>query len=435
MIPSRRGLALLSACGLVVLAGLVVPWLAWVGLGLDAVVLILMLIDAMRARRTDLPTSRAVPQTVHQDEPAEGTRVIENPGSRAVHVRLREVLGPALSDEILDIMLEIAPRSRALVPLPLTPRHRGPATVPPGAIRVAGPWGLAWAERLAGEEQAVRVLPTARLAGEQGMAIERSLRGAPGLHARQRRGHSSELYALREYQPGDPMGRIHWRASARRGRPVTRETIWEQHQQIVVLVDAGRPMAARADHRTKLDHAVAAALAMLRVAVAQRDTANVVLYSRDLRRVVRVDRRTRSFRPAFEALHAELADLQEPDLGPAVSWCAAHLPRRSLVLVITSVLDAQGADRLAAGLAGLALRHVPVLVNLEDPGLVAHARGTPETAEQAAAKVAALAMQDRLDSLATRLRGRGVEVIDLPADRLAIGMIEAYFRHKARRAS
>ena len=350
-------------------------------------------------------------------------------------MRLREALGPALSDEGFDAALSLAPRSEARIPLPLAPRHRGPAAVPPGALRVAGPWGLAWAERRLGETDTVRVLPTARLAGEQGLAIERALRGAPGLHARQRRGQSSELYALREYLPGDPMGRIHWRASARRGRPVTRETIWEQHQQVVVLVDAGRPMAARADHRTKLDHAIAAALALLRVAVAQRDTATVVLHSRDLRRIVRVDRRTRSFRPAFEALHAEHADLQEPDLAPAVTWCATHLPRRSLVLVITSVLDAQGADRLAAGLGGLALRHVPVLVNLEDPGLVSHARGTPETPEQAAAKVAALAMQDRLDGLAARLRGQGVEVVGLPADRLALGMIEAYFRHKARRAS
>lgn len=435
MIPSRRGLALLGACGLVVLAGLVVPWLAWVGLGLDALVLLLMVVDALRARATVLPTTRSLPESVHQDEPAEGSRTLDNPSDRPVQARLREVLGPALSDTTLDVDLTVAPRSRATVPLPLTPRHRGPATAPPGALRIAGPWGLAWAERVVGEPTDVRILPTARLRGEQGIAIERALRGAPGLHARQRRGHSSELYALREYLPGDPMGRIHWRASARRGRPVTRETIWEQHQQIVVLVDAGRPMAARADHRTKLDHAVAAALALLRVAVAQRDTANVVLYSRDLRRVVRVDRRTRSFRPAFEALHAELADLQEPDLLPAVAWCAKHLPRRSLVLVITSVLDAQGADRLATGLAGLALRHVPVLVNLEDPGLVAHARGEPETPEGAAAKVAAMAMQDRLDGMAARLRGRGVEVVGLPADRLALGMIEAYFRHKARRAS
>ena len=96
------------------------------------------------------------------------------------------------------------------------------------------------------------------------------------------------------------------------------------------------------------------------------------------------------------------------------------------MLVITSVLDAPGADRLAAGMAGLALRHVPVLVNLEDPGLVAHARSRPDSPEGAAAKVAAMAMQDRLDALATRLRGRGVEVLTSPADRLALGLVEAY---------
>jgi uncharacterized protein (DUF58 family) len=434
VIPSRRAVALLAACGLVVLSGLVVPWLTWVGLGLDALVLVLVLVDALRARSTALDVTRSVPPTLHQDEDAEGSLDLSNPSGRRVHVRVREVLTPDVADAPLEFEQWLGPRSRTTLTLPLTPRRRGPTVLPPVAIRVTGPFGLGVAERRALAPFELRILPTARLAGEQGLLIERALTGSAGVHARQRRGHSTELYALREYQSGDAINRIHWRASARRGKPVTRETIWEQHQHVVVLLDAGRPMAARADHRSKLDHAIAAALALLRIAVRQNDAASLVLYSRELRRIVRVDKRTRSFRPAFEALHAEDADLQEPDLLPAVAWCAHHLPRRSLVLVVTSVLDAQGADRLVRGLGGLAKRHRPVLVNLSDPGLVATARCIPETVAEAAAKTSALTMLARLKGLATTLRGRGVEVVEVPADRLAMGLIEAYFRHKQRKA-
>lgn len=427
-------MALLAACGLVVLSGLVVPWLTWVGLGLDLLVLVLVAVDAARARSTALDVARVVPPTLHQDEPVDGTLTLGNPHDRRVSVRIRDVLTPDVADAPLEFDLTLDPRARTTLTLPLTPRRRGPTVLPPVAVRVTGPFGLGVAERAAGESTEVRILPTARLDGEQGLFIERALTGSAGVHARQRRGHSTELYALREYQSGDPLNRIHWRASARRGKPVTRETIWEQHQHVVVLLDAGRPMAARADHRSKLDHAIAAALALLRVAVRQNDAATLVLYSRELRRVVRVDKRTRSFRPAFEALHAEHADLQEPDLVPAVAWCARNLPRRSLVLVVTSVLDAQGADRLVRGLGGLAKRHRPVLVNLSDPGLVGIAKSIPDDLAGAAAKTSALTMLGRLKGLATTLRGRGVEVVEVPADRLAMGMIEAYFRHKQRRA-
>jgi len=76
-----------------------------------------------------------------------------------------------------------------------------------------------------------------------------------------------------------------------------------------------------------------------------------------------------------------------------------------------------------------------VLVNLEDPGLVAHARSVPTDLPATASKISGLAMVGRLKTLAVRLRAAGVEVVDVPADRLAMGMIEAYFRHKARAGS
>ena len=73
-----------------------------------------------------------------------------------------------------------------------------------------------------------------------------------------------------------------------------------------------------------------------------------------------------------------------------------------------------------------------MLVNLEDPGLIAHARSVPTDLPGAASKISALAMVGRLRALHVRLRAVGVEVVDVPADRLAMGMIESYFRHKAR---
>jgi hypothetical protein len=44
------------------------------------------------------------------------------------------------------------------------------------------------------------------------------------------RGAGSETYALREYLKGDPPTKIHWKATARHGRLVTREETWGQAQ-------------------------------------------------------------------------------------------------------------------------------------------------------------------------------------------------------------
>ena len=48
---------------------------------------------------------------------------------------------------------------------------------------------------------------------------------------------------------------------------------------------------------------MAAVIGLLRAVVAQKDEATVLLFSKEVRATVRIDRRTRSFRQVFEAIH------------------------------------------------------------------------------------------------------------------------------------
>lgn len=415
-----------------VVSGLITPALGWVGLGLDVLIVGLILFDARRAGTQDLRLERVLPASIHQHEPAAMEVRVSNPSDRPLELRIRDVLHPDLGPEPLRHHLRLAPRTTALLATELRPLKRGATALLPATARVLGPWQLGWHQRDVLPVRPVRVLPQAHLEGEAGLFVKQALRRRSGTNPREQRGVSTELYALREYQSGDAMNQIHWRASARRGRPVTRETVWEQHQQLAILLDCGRPMGVRAFDRTKLDHALAAVLALLRVVVKQNDGATLVMFSREIRRVVKVDRRTRGFAPIFEEVHADQADAHEPDYAAAAAWCARRLPRRSLVITITSLLDPLGAERLSGAMVGLARRHRPLVLNLEDPALVTHARANPSNTAEAASKISALAMVSQLAGLTSRMRGSGVDVLDLPADRLAIGLVQKYLDHKAR---
>jgi len=275
------------------------------------------------------------------------------------------------------------------------------------------------------------VLPKAHLEGPAGIVLRRAIQRRLGTNPLFARGISTELYALREYLPGDDYRRIHWKESARLNRPVTRENIWEQHQHLLILVDCGRPMASLAGRYGKLDHALAAVLALMRVVVSQQDSASLILFSNRLRRVVRVDRRTRSFASVFEQVYQEQADLEESDYAAVAAWCTRRVPRRSLAIVCTSILDLVGAETLGSALQTLARRHRPLLVNLEDPGLVEHAEAIPEDVLGAYAKTSALRLAAENLALGARLEARGIDVLDVPASRLAIGVIQRYIEHKS----
>lgn len=433
MIPSRFALVLLGVFGLLFVFALIDVRFAWAGLAADVGLLALVVVDGWRARSTRLRAERSVSRPLHQGEAARVAWRLENAEARGVQLKLRDALAPELVAEPHDADLELAAGTSLEHGVTIHPRVRGDATLDRLALRVLGPLGLAWADRELLERETVRVLPRAHLEGDAGLLVEQALRRQLGAHPIARRGISTELYGVREYLPGDEYRSIHWKASARLHRPVTRETTWERHQHLVVMVDCGRPMASRAGAYSKLDHTLTAVLALLRVAVAQRDSALLVLFSQEVRKVIAVDQRTRSFAPIFEAVFDEQPDLAEPDYAAIAAWCARRVPRRSLALVCTSVLDLLAADVLGTALKGLAARHRPLLVNLQDPVLVDTARSVPETVPESYAKAAAMGMMAANAELETRLRASGIDTISQPASQLAVGVIRAYLDAKARR--
>ena len=70
-------------------------------------------------------------------------------------------------------------------------------------------------------------------------------RGELGAHAHRQAGQGRDFEKLREYVPGDSYDEIHWKASAKRGHPVTKVFQIERTQEVYVIVDASRLERAR----------------------------------------------------------------------------------------------------------------------------------------------------------------------------------------------
>ncbi|MDH3285169.1 MAG: DUF58 domain-containing protein, partial [Acidobacteriota bacterium] len=366
MILSTRAFALLGFTSVLVVLGFARPSIGWIGLGLDGAILALALVDARLARSSAPSVTRELPATVHQGEPVDVTLTLVNRPGRPCRLRLRETLAPELTDDTLDFEMSLPPSSKSRQTYRVVPHWRGDASLARPALRVLGPLSLGWASLPArpepGSVDRTRVFPRIRFEGRTSLVLRQAQERRVGANPLSSRGISTELYALREYLPGDEYRKIHWKQSARRRRPIVRETTWEQHQHLVVMLDCGRPMASLAGELSKLDHALAAALALMRVAVAQQDSVTLVMFSKEIVKIVRADRRTRSFHGLFQQVYKQPADLDEPDYASVAAWCSRRFPRRSLALVCTSVLDLVGANLLGDALAGLARRHRPLLV-------------------------------------------------------------------------
>lgn len=139
-----------------------------------------------------------------------------------------------------------------------TPR-RGVFDVGPLRVSVTDPFGLARIDRAAGLPRELVVTPRVTPL-EPAAGVVASVDGA--VHALQRRTHpnSDELIA-REYRYGDPLRRVHWAATARRGELMVREEEQRGDPEVRILLDTalgGRtthPSASARDAASTLDPA------------------------------------------------------------------------------------------------------------------------------------------------------------------------------------
>lgn len=423
---AARGFLLLGLVTLLFIGALLAPPLAGVAVALDLVVLGAAALDWQRARRLPLAATRRLPPLLVQGVPAAFEVEVVAGGRRAALLQLREGLHPAVAVAPLRRRLEVSAEAPRGWRYEVTPRRRGEHEIGPLTARVAGPWGLAWAQRDLLPGQLVRVYPQVRWEGRVGLLLAAAQRQRLGQLFTPLQGAGSEPYALRAYLPGDPLGKVHWKATARHGRLVSREDTWERSGRLLILLDCARTMTGVEGARTKLDYALAAALALARVAAARGDQVSLFAFSDRLDRSVRVRAGGRAIRQAYAALYDLQARLTEPAYDLAVEAALHAEGRRATVVLLTSVVDLAAAELLRESLLRLAGRHRPLLVNLEDPEVHRLATAAPAAPEEAFAQVAALEIALANRRLATHLRRGGIRVVASSAEQLALRTLESY---------
>jgi uncharacterized protein (DUF58 family) len=428
-----RGFQILTLITLLFIGALLVPSLAILATLLDALLLAAAWLDWRRSRRLSIDAVRRLPPLLVQGATVAAEVEILLGGEGSHGVLLREGLHAALASAPLRQRLEIVAGRPLVWRYELTPRRRGEHALGPLTARVLGPWRLAWSQRDLLFGESVRVYPQVRWEGRVGQLLNAAQRQRLGQMFTPLQGAGSEPYALRAYLPGDPLGKVHWKATARHGRLVSREDTWERSGRLVILLDCARTMAGVDGDRSKLDFALAAVLALARVAAARGDQVSLVAFSDRIVRTLRVRSGSRAMNVAYATLFDLEARLTEPAYDLAVEAACRLEARRATVVLLSSVADLAAAELLRESLLRLAARHKPLLINLEDPDLRRLAAVAPSSPAEAFAQVAALEVVLANRRLATHLRRGGIRVITSPADQLALRTLEAYLSlHRGR---
>lgn len=334
----------------------------------------LVLYDALVARGRLIGVRVVLPAIVRLQKDRPGTIEvrIQNDAQDARTLRL----GLAFPREIAadgDDRTTLLPANASFSRLewPVTPTRRGQYFLDRVYLEAVSPLGF-WAARTSQASRSeLRVYPNL-FDERKNVAAIFLKRGQLGTNTQRAVGQGREFEKLRMYVPGDSINEIHWKASAKRGHPVTKVFQVERTQEVYVIVDASR-LSARAlatdgTETTVLERYVTAALILGLAAEQQGDQFGLITFSDRVLSFVRAKSGQAHYDACRDRLYALQPQSVTPDFEELCSFIRLKLRKRALLIFLTALDDPMLAESFVKASELVSRQHLLIVDMLQPPG-------------------------------------------------------------------
>ncbi|EEF60990.1 DUF58 domain-containing protein [Pedosphaera parvula] len=320
-------------------------------------------------------------------------------------------------------------------------------------ISPLGFWGI---RRQLPTPSEIRVYPNL-LTERKSLAALFMNRGAIGIHAQRQIGKGRDFEKLREYIPGDGYDEIHWKATAKRGRPVTKIFQVERTQEIYVIIDSSRlssrlqPSARTlisasgvvpanmttgetlVGETSMLERFVTAALVLGLAAEKQGDLFGLLTFSDKVGTFLRARNGNAHYNACRDALYTLQPQSVTPDFDELSSFIRLRLRRRALLVFLTALDDPLLAQSFVRNMDLICRQHL-ILVNMIQPPGVASLFSRPNvtSTDDIYQQLGGHLLWNNLRELEKVLKRRGVRFSLLENERMSSQLVSQYLGVKQR---
>ncbi len=432
VVPEKRLVWLAFAATIVATVSAYVPSLTAVMWGLDAVLVLAVLVDVGFALGTRVQAEREVAEILSVGRPNVVTLTLRNTSRRVL-------TGTVMDDPVADATVTglpatftIAPGQGVIVKYELTPTRRGPRDFGAVTVRYASMLGLVSRQETSPLPARSSVYPDVHAARELEM-LRRKGRDDARMGSLRVRGGDTEFERLRPYQLGDEVRHVDWRASARRDDLTVRQFQAESNQNVVFAIDIGRGMRGESAGITSVDRALNAALLAADVALRGGDKAGFMAFDDLPRTFLKPSGGRAGGRKLTRTVYDLEAGLTATDYRAAMTFLRAKMRARSLLIVFTNLLEPRSAKELAASLKGLLPHHLPLCVPMCDEEIEHLALDPVRTEKDVFVRAAAAEALTWREGILRDLRHAGVLVLDARPEDVTPALVKRYLEVKARR--
>lgn len=262
-------------------------------------------------------------------------------------------------------------------------------------------------------------------------------RGNHGVFAQRQVGQGREFEKLRDYVTGDSVDDVHWKASARRGYPVTKVFQVERTQEVYVILDCSRLTGRILDSASGasgpvLERFVSGAMLLGLAAQQQGDQFGLITFSDKVHGFIRAKSGQAHYDVCRDQIYALQPEPVTPDFEELFTMIRLKLRKRALLIFLTSLEDPMIAESFAKGLPLISGQHL-VLVNMLNP-VTAHPLFSQPLSgvDDIYSRLGGHLQWHQLAELQKVFQRRGVRLSLLDGERLAAELIAQHLHVKAR---
>lgn len=351
---------------------------------------------------------------------------LRNPDSRARLLRVALALPAEFTSpyDELDVSLPEGTEWSRL-PWPCRPSRRGKYPLGAAYVETASPLGFWNARRTLPLQGEIRVYPNMQKE-QKGLGL--LFHGALGAHSQRQVGKGREFEKLRDYVPGDGMEDIHWKATARRGRPITKVFQIERTQEVYVAIDASR-LSARED---AIERQLSAALLLGMAAEQQGDLFGLLSFSDQVERFVRARSGSAHYQVCRDAIYALQPREVNPDFDEVCAFIRLRLRRRALVIILTALDDPVLQEDFVRNIDLIARQHLVVVGMMRPAGLTPLFSEPISHSDQLYDKLGGHLRWHNIEELSGALQRRGVKFVLFDSEHMGLSLVSEYLNVKKR---
>lgn len=404
---------------------LAVLWQIW-GAGL----LLVMVADVFTLpRRGRITGQRSLPGRFALGVGSAVTLTVTHTARRTLTLEVFDGIPTAAEAEGLPHEVSIPPGEFAAISYEARFVRRGQHMFTPAHVLVHSALGL-WKRLhfIAGESQ-TRAYPNYEPVVRFALLAMANRVEQMGIVKRRRMGGSLDFHQLRDYQDGDVLSRIDWKATSRRSTLVSRDFEETRNQTILLVPDCGRRMRALDGGLSQFDHCLNAMLLIAFIALRQGDEVGVAGFG-GVQRWLPPVKGAHSMPKLLNHLYNYEASSEPSDFIEAAERVMTLQRRRALVIVLTNLRSEDGAT-LAAAAAAMQKRHLVLTATLREQELEQRSEAPIDHLHDALQYGALTHYFGERRQLLESLRARRVLTVDESAQMLPVALANKYLDVKA----